>query len=120
MIATQLFYGLMRPKFVNPGGSLAGDIVAIGDEVTRFSVGDKVFGDSPKTFGTHAEYKCPPEDALLARSTEGISPADAVAITEATTALVFLRDVVAVKPGQHVLVNGASGSATRPGLRQQG
>lgn len=106
----RFYYGLRRPKFTNPGGSFSGEISAAGKGVTRFVVGDTVFGHSPKTFGTHTEYLVVREDDLLTHRASTLTDDDGAAISEATTALIFLRDVAMIRPGQRVLINGASGS----------
>lgn len=109
-LIARLYSGIRRPKSPVLGGSLAGEVEAVGGEVTRFKEGDRVFGLSPKGFGTHAEYTCLPEEGLLATTADGMTDEDAVSILEALTALTFLRDVAQVQAGQRVLINGASGS----------
>lgn len=107
----KLVYGLKRPKNHIFGTELSGIIDAVGKRVTRYKVGDRVFGLSPKTFGAQAEYKCLHENTPLTIIPDSMSYEEAVAICDgAPTALTFLRDKAKIKPGQTVLINGASGA----------
>ena len=58
--------GLMRPKMSVLGMNFAGEIDLLGDDVTRFGVGDPVFGVTPDVFGTHAKYLCVPDGGAIA------------------------------------------------------
>ncbi len=108
---SRFFSGLLKPKNPIPGDVLAGEITEIGSAVTRFKIGDRVYGYTIETSGAHAEYKCLPEDSALVSIPEGISFKEAAGIVDGGhTALVFLRDRAAVRKGQKVLVYGASGS----------
>jgi len=70
-----------------------------------------VVGISPNRFGTYAEYKCMPEDDLVALKPTNATYAEAVGVCDgALTALTFLRDKAKLQPGQKVLINGASGA----------
>ncbi|HEY8404453.1 MAG TPA: alcohol dehydrogenase catalytic domain-containing protein, partial [Flavobacteriales bacterium] len=55
-VISRLFSGLFKPKNKILGSEFAGEIVGIGDDVTRFKVGDKVFGYNDSTFGAYAEF----------------------------------------------------------------
>lgn len=106
----RFFSGLIRPKGI-PGSDLAGDVVAIGEYVAQFKIGDRVFGSSSPGTGTHAEYICLPEDGTIATIPANISYEETAGICDAAmTALTFLRDVAQIQRGQTVLINGASGS----------
>jgi NADPH:quinone reductase-like Zn-dependent oxidoreductase len=106
----KLIYGLSKPKFAILGAELAGEVEAVGKDVTLFKAGDQVFGMNP-TFGCYAEYTCLPETAALTLKSPAMSYEDAAGIVDgATTALTFLRDVAKIQSGQSVLVNGASGA----------
>ena len=105
----RIFSGLAKPKVTILGVELAGDIVAVGKDVTRFTVGDQVFAE-PEA-GAFAEYICIPENGLLALKPAGASYEEAAAACDAfLTAMPFLRDGGGIKSGQRVLINGASAS----------
>ena len=104
--ALRLAFGLRKPKNPVVGQEVAGTVVAIGSAVTRFAVGDEVFGIAR---GAFAEYAVAREDKLAVKpETITFEQASVMAIS-ALTALQALRDVGHVKPGQHVLIVGASG-----------
>jgi len=99
--------GLRAPKLRILGGDMAGQVEAVGEDVTEFRPGDDVFALLEQ--GGFAEYVSVPE-RLLARKPANLSYEQAAAVPmAATTALLSLRDVARIEPGQKVLVNGASG-----------
>jgi NADPH:quinone reductase-like Zn-dependent oxidoreductase len=103
----RLAFGLRRPRHGIPGRDLAGVVAAVGKDVTALRPGEEVFGWSAA--GTLAESACVPADNLVAVPAN-LSVTDAAAVpTSAMTALQALRDVANVRPGQAVLVTGASG-----------
>ncbi len=105
----RFFSGLRRPTSI-PGDAFAGEVEAVGGDVTRFAVGDRVFGTIAPDSGAHAEYVCVSEDGTLELTPDGVSDAEAAAVADnGLTAMLFLRDVVDLQPGQSILVNGASG-----------
>lgn len=107
----RLIYGLRKPKFTIFGVEFAGEIEAVGKDVTSFKKGDPVFGLSPNTLGAHAEYMCLPEAKPMVTKPTNATYEEAVGVCDgATTALTFLRDVAKVQRGQKVLINGASGA----------
>ena len=108
----RLMIGITRPRHRIPGTQFAGRVVAIGDAVTRFSVGDDVFGSTMHS--AQAEFLSIPEDGPIARMPGQLDHAEAAAVPYgAVTALHFLRDMAAVQPGQRVLIVGASGGVGR-------
>jgi NADPH:quinone reductase-like Zn-dependent oxidoreductase len=106
--------GLRRPKKLIPGTDLAGVVTAVGKDVTRFRVGDEVFGETTLGMqwvngGSYAEYATAPESALALKPTN-VSYIEAAAVpTAGLIALPNLRDAGRLKPGMNVLVNGAAG-----------
>ena len=108
--AVRLFFGLTKPKINILGSVLSGLIEATGNNVTRFKKGDEVFGATGMSFGAYAEYKCLPQEGILAIKPAGIGHEEAATIPfGATTALYFLKKA-AIKSGQKVLIYGASGA----------
>jgi NADPH:quinone reductase-like Zn-dependent oxidoreductase len=106
-----VLFGFTRPRFRILGMELAGEIDAVGRDVERFRVGDHVFGYTGVRLGAHAEYRCLPESGVLAKKPENVSFAEAAAIPNgALTALVFLRNMAKLEPGERILIHGASGA----------
>lgn len=106
----RLMFGLRRPKQPILGTELAGDIEAVGKAVTRFQKGDQVWGILREKSGAYAEYICLPEHARLVKKPVGITFDEAASAPfGGTTALYFLRDVAKLRPGQKILIIGASG-----------
>lgn len=103
--------GLRRPTKVQVlGMELAGTVEAVGAAVTRFHVGDCVFGGTGFAMGAHAEYACVRESGTLALQPANMTTEEAAAVMfGGITALHFLR-LAKVEAGQRVLVYGASGS----------
>ena len=109
----RLLIGLRKPrkKYRTLGIEFAGDIEAIGTNVTRFAKGDAVYGFAGFNIGTNAEYKCMPEKGSMAIKPANLTYEEsAAAVDGTTTALFFLRDKAQIQRGQRVLINGASGS----------
>lgn len=99
-------FGLRRPRRLVAGLDVAGTVVAVGAAVTRFAVGDEVYGFS---HGSFAEYAVAPEEKLAAKPT-ALSFAQAAAVpVSGVTALHAVLDRGGVAAGQRVLVVGASG-----------
>lgn len=106
----RLMFGLSKPRKPILGTELAGEIVAIGQNVTSFKPGDQVFGIDSDTMGAYAQYVCRPATGALAIKPSNLTYEEAAAIPfGAGTALYFLRDKGHLRSGQKVLVNGASG-----------
>jgi NADPH:quinone reductase-like Zn-dependent oxidoreductase len=107
---SRFFSGLLKPKNKILGNEFAGEIEAIGKDVTSFQIGDKVFGYNDITFGAHAEYMTLAEHGCLTFMPANVSFEEAAPITEgAHYALCDIR-AANVKSGQSVLVNGATGA----------
>jgi NADPH:quinone reductase-like Zn-dependent oxidoreductase len=108
--AVRLFFGLLRPRKKIMGGTVAGVVEATGPNVSRFKVGDRVFGSTLMTFGAYAEYVALPENAKITAIPPKLSFTEAAAIPfGAMTALHYLKKA-GVTSGQRVLIIGASGA----------
>ncbi|MBE7447991.1 MAG: NAD(P)-dependent alcohol dehydrogenase [Kofleriaceae bacterium] len=107
---TRLFSGLLRPRHTALGCEFAGRVEAVGGAVTRFAVGDAVFGFDDARWGGHAQYKVIAEDRAVVKTPDGITDEQAAVSSEgAHYALVWVR-ALKVRPGQRVLVHGATGA----------
>ncbi|HSK56720.1 MAG TPA: NAD(P)-dependent alcohol dehydrogenase [Jiangellales bacterium] len=104
--AMRLAFGLTRPRNPVAGRDVAGTVVDVGAAVTRFAVGDEVYGVAP---GSFAEYAVARESRLARRPANLSFTEAAVVPVSAATALRALVDVGRVQAGQSVLVIGASG-----------
>ncbi|NNL17830.1 MAG: NAD(P)-dependent alcohol dehydrogenase [Boseongicola sp.] len=99
--------GLFRPKMRTLGMDFAGKVDAVGDGVTAYQIGDRVFGISTDRFGSHAEYLCVPQNGAIARI-PGDLPFDQAVVGEGawyahgTTKL--------LSEGKRCLIYGASGA----------
>ncbi|MFS0688535.1 NAD(P)-dependent alcohol dehydrogenase [Sporosarcina sp. 179-K 8C2 HS] len=109
-LPARLAFGLTKPKYPIPGGDMAGIVEARGANVTRFQVGDEVYGDlSGCGWGAFAEYVAV-DEKILALKPLNLSFIEAAAVPmAATTALQAIRDKGKVRAGQKVLIHGASG-----------
>jgi NADPH:quinone reductase-like Zn-dependent oxidoreductase len=106
-----LVFGIFGPRQPILGTELAGIVEAAGIRVTKFNVGDAVFAFTGGRMGCHAEYRTVREDGLIARKPSNLSFDEAAALSfGGTTALGFLRGKGRIKPGDKVLIVGASGS----------
>lgn len=102
--------GLFKPKNTKLGADFAGRVEAVGSSVTQFKPGDEVVGNNfVKGLGAFAEYINVSEDVLVLKPSRVSFEDAAAAPTSALTALQGLRDKGQIKPGQKVLINGASG-----------
>jgi len=105
-MAVRLVFGLRRPKFPVPGLDVAGTVVALGAGVAELAIGDEVFGVGK---GAYAQYAVAPV-AKLARRPAAIPVEQAAAVANSgMTAIQAVRDHGKVRPGERVLVLGASG-----------
>lgn len=107
---SRFWSGLFRPKVTTLGCEFSGVVEAIGEHVTDYHEGEKVFGFNDKTFGGHGEYLTISEKAAMAIMPQNCTFEQASAISEgAHYALCNIR-AAKVAEGQHVLVYGATGA----------
>jgi NADPH:quinone reductase-like Zn-dependent oxidoreductase len=107
----RLLFGIFKPKPEKQilGADIAGTIEDVGKNVTRFQLGDDVFGDLWDSWGGFAEYACTPERSLELKPVNSTF-LEAAAVPQAgVLALQGLRKTGQIRPGQKVLINGAGG-----------
>src|SRR5687768_17393406 len=105
--------GIRRPRRHVLGTDIAGEVEAVGKNITRFQPGDEVYGDIMWSTGGggFAEYVCTRESALVLKPA-GMTYEEVSAIPQAAViALQGIRDKGQVQPGQQVLINGGGGGA---------
>ncbi|MGY5859006.1 MAG: NAD(P)-dependent alcohol dehydrogenase [Candidatus Thorarchaeota archaeon] len=110
-IAARMFLGWSRPRKDILGMEAAGEIESVGSDVSKFKVGDRVFAS---TFwdgmGGYAQYKCIPEDSMIATIPEDMSYEQAVPVLGGGVTAAKVLKKANIQPGQKVLIYGASGN----------
>jgi len=115
--AVRFIFGLLKPKINILGSVFSGEVESVGKDVTHFKIGDAVFGHTDMRFGAYAEYKSMPENGSLALKPADITHAQAAAIPfGGVTAWHFIKKAN-IKPGQKVLIIGASGAVGSAALQ---
>ncbi|MCA9606797.1 MAG: NAD(P)-dependent alcohol dehydrogenase [Myxococcales bacterium] len=115
----RLLIGVFGPRHPVGGSMFAGRVVEVGAEVSRFAVGDDVFGSV--MHGAYAEYLAVGAEGAIAKMPSNVEYGEAASIPYgAGTALVFLRDMAKVQPGERVLIVGASGGVGRMAVQVAG
>jgi NADPH:quinone reductase-like Zn-dependent oxidoreductase len=106
----RFFSGITKPKATILGCEFAGELTEVGEGVSSFAVGDRVFGFSEDRFGAHAEYLSFPADGPIATVPADL-PFDQVApSTEGSHYALSAITKVGIGSGQHVLLNGGTGA----------
>jgi NADPH:quinone reductase-like Zn-dependent oxidoreductase len=114
----RLIFGLRRPKQRILGTELAGEVEAVGAGVTKFAVGDHVFGStSAFKFGSHAEFVCVSENGPLAHKPAAMTFQEAAAVTDGAVLALMCLESARPRSGQTVLVYGASGAIGTAGVQ---
>ncbi len=113
----RILNGMRKPKIKILGSDISGKIEAVGKNITRFKIGDEVYGDLSGRWGGFAEYTCAPEKALALKPA-GMSFEQAAAIPQAAMlAVQGLIDKGNIKAGQKLLINGAGGGVGTFGMQ---
>jgi NADPH:quinone reductase-like Zn-dependent oxidoreductase len=102
--------GLFRPKRTVLGTELAGEVEEVGNSVSEFKIGDKVFGLSAWKFGTHAQYICIPENGSITHMPTNFAYQEAAAVSDGAYLALNLLRKINFNPNPKILINGASGS----------
>jgi len=107
----RLFLGLFKPKNTTLGTGFSGVVEAVGSQITKFKVGDEVFGEKLFSGGCNAEYIRIVEDMVIENKPANISHEEAAPVCDGfLTSYNFLKDIANIQQGKHILINGASGS----------
>ena len=106
----RLFSGLITPKRPVLGTEFAGEVTKTGPGVRLFDLGQRVFGYTGDRFGAHAEFLTIAERAMIAPIPAGLSYAEVAPSSEGAHYALTLLRAARVRPGQKVLVNGATGA----------
>lgn len=107
----RLILGIRKPKHPIQGTGFAGIVETVGKNVTSFKPGDRVFGETTFGFSTNAEFLTVPENGVILPMPENMSYAEGTTFCDGhLTSMNFLKEIAQIKPGQKVLINGASGS----------
>ena len=109
-IIVRAFSGLRRPRARILGNEFAGTVEAIGPDVTRFAVGDRVFGVDQDRFGSNAELMVTREDAPIATMPASMTFDDGGALCDGFILAHTCLSATKLRSGQRILVYGATGS----------
>lgn len=105
----KMYFGFSKPRITILGSEFAGEIESVGRNVVRFRKGDQVFGYCGSRMGAYAEYLCMPANGVITQKPANMTWEEAAAVPYGAIMALNAVRKVSLKPGQKVLVNGASG-----------
>jgi len=108
-LPAKIAFGLGKPIITILGSELAGEVEAVGRDVTKFKTGDQVFAYLGMNMGANAEYVCIPESGSVALKPSKLSYEEAATLPYGAIMATSLLGKAKLQPGQKVLINGASG-----------
>lgn len=106
----RFFVGFPKPRLPATGTDFSGEVVGKGDAVQGFNIGDEVYGFSDTNLGSHAEYFCASVKHPVFHKPATITHEQAAASLEGAHYAYYFLDKVELKPGDKVMVNGATGA----------
>jgi NADPH:quinone reductase-like Zn-dependent oxidoreductase len=117
MFVSRMLSGWSAPRQPILGTELAGEVVAIGESVRKFVVGDAVFAHTGFSFGAHAEYATVPENGRIALKPSNMSFEEAAAVTDGALNCLWCFRSANLRKDESILVYGASGSIGTAGVQ---
>lgn len=108
-LPARLSFGLNKPRNPILGSEFAGEVEAVGKDVTRFKPGDQVFGYRGQSMGSSAEYVRMAEKGAIVAKPASMSYEEAATVPYGAMTAMNLLKKASIQPGQKVLINGASG-----------
>ncbi len=109
-LLSRLVSGFPRPRRPILGSEFAGEVVAAGEAVSEFKVGDGIFGNTGMGFGAHAEFVCVRESGKVAPMPAGTTFVEAAPVTDGALNSLWCLRLAHLRKGERVLIYGASGS----------